>query len=670
MADRSDPRFRGTLPLGRAGDSPGAAADPALAQTFHGPPAADPGLAGTIEVSFTSSATPGESRHTASIPSTQARAYADGVITTVSREVVSPDSEEAGLAVRLPYKSSDVIHRIGSYDVLAELGRGGMGVVYRAYALRLCRPCALKVIIAGVHASQAELIRFQNEAMLAARMQHPHIVSVFDAGEEDGLFYFVMELVEGRPLFDLIEEGSEDNLRIGLRAIAESARALHYAHEKGVIHRDIKPDNILIDAAGHPHITDFGIAKNVEAEVGMTAQGSPMGTPLYMSPEQANGELAAIGPRSDVYSLGATLYELCTGQPPFTGDSAMEILAQVLRDEPPSPREVARRVRKRELPLDLETICLEAMQKDAARRYPSALALAEDIEAYLDDRPIAARPISASERMQKLIRRNRAVFLGAAVVFATLLIVGASFGAVMVSTIQRTSDSLRAQDERAAIDMAGTLERSIRVNMLQGRADVVRELVSKLREDPAISYVDVVRTDRTYAYTDLATRKQVARRLDDPEVIARIGAEHPDLLPKIDEVRSTAFGNIDASRQVSRGLFDYERTAWNEMVENVETVVHTERIAGEPMLTVLKPMENSEKCQACHGEEDEPGYGSNKVRAVLVVKRSQKAVEARIAANKRDTLLVGLSTAGAILLLIWIFGRLFGVRLRRHRFAA
>ncbi len=601
---------------------------------------------------------------------TNARAYADGVLTTVSRESLSPDSAQAARAVQLPYKSSDVIRRIGPYDVLAELGRGGMGVVYKAYSLRLCRLCALKVMIAGDHASEVEIVRFQNEAMLAARMQHPHIVSVFDAGEDEGLFYFVMEFVDGRPLTDYIDDGSEEAMRVGLRAIAESARALHYAHEKGVIHRDIKPDNILIDAQGHPHITDFGIAKNIEVEVGMTAKGALMGTPAYMSPEQANGELAAIGPHSDVYSLGATLYHLCAGQQPFVAPNPYVLLTRILEDEPPSPREIARKVRGRDLPLDLETICLKTVEKDASRRYGSALELAEDLEAYLQDRPIAARPVSAAERLQKLIRRNRAVFVGAAVVFTTLLVVGASFGAVVVSTIQKTSASLRAQDEKAAIDQAETLERSIRVNMLQGRADVVRELVNKLREDPLLSSIEVVRTDRTYAYTDLATRKAVARRLEDEAVLAKIREDYPDLMAKIEEVKTKAFANIDANRRLSPGLFEYDRAAWNQLVEDVETVVEAERIDGEPILTVLKPIENSPKCQACHGEEDEDGYGSNKVRAVLVVKRSQKAVEAQIEANKRSTLYLGLGTAGAILLLVWLFARLFGIRLRRRRFGA
>jgi serine/threonine protein kinase len=602
---------------------------------------------------------------------TNTRAYADGVVTTVSRQSVARDSAEAAKAFQLPYKSSDVVGRLGTYDLLAELGRGAMGVVYRAFSLQLCRHCAVKVMIPGERMSAMDIQRFQNEAMLAARLQHPHIVSVFDAGEDQGWFYIVMELVEGRPLTSLIEDGSPEAMMRGIRTIAEAARALHYAHGKGIVYRDIKPDNILVDADGHPHVTDFGIAKSVDADARMTMRGALVGTPIYMSPEQANGEVAAIGPRSDVYSLGVTLYEMCAGEAPFESDNVYDIIARILADEPPSPRDVSRRRRNRDLPLDLETICLKAIEKDAGRRYQTAQAFAEDIEAYLEDRPISARPISTTERVQKLLRRNRGMFAITAVVFATLLVVGGAFAAVMISTIQQTSASLRTLDEKAARDQAGTLERSIRANMLQGRADVVRELVNKLREDPEISYLEVVRTDRSLAYTDLATLRKVERRVKDQAIRDQIVAKFPQLARSLEDLEDTAFVNIENNRKTGTDFFDYDRTAWNKIIENenLDTVVESSVVNGEAMLTVLKPMENSEQCQACHGGEGESGYGSNRVRAVLVVKRSQKAVEERIEENKRITMMVGGGTVGVILVLVWLFARLFGVRLRRRQFA-
>jgi serine/threonine protein kinase len=704
MADRPDDGPRGTL---RYGENTGAPARPDQGRSYEerlrdtlaqpdlaGPPqgqarARDLGTADTLFTDLGTAATMSGAQSvrdfaatpptgsTAPRAATNTRAYADGVVTTVSRQTVPRDSIDAARAFQLPYKSSEVVGRLGSYDLLVELGRGAMGVVYRAFSLQLCRPCALKVMIPSERMTAVDIRRFQNEAMLAARLQHPHIVSVFDAGEDQGWFYIVMELVDGKPLTRLIEDGSEDAMMRGVRAIALAARALHYAHGKGIVHRDIKPDNILVDNDGNPRITDFGIAKSVEADdARMTMRGMLVGTPIYMSPEQANGEVAAIGPRSDLYSLGVTLYEMCAGEAPFESDNVYDIIARILTDEPPSPRDVARRKLERDLPLDLETICLKAIEKDAASRYQTGQAMAEDIEAYLEDRPISARPVGAAERLQKLVRRNRGMFVIAAVVFATLLVVGGSFAGVMIATIQQTSTSLRVQDEKSALAQANVLERSIRANMLQGRADVVRELVAKLREDKDISRLEVVRTDRTLAYTDLATQRKVQRRLQDPEALRRIRKKFPDLpekFPQIErglqDVVDTAFPNIE-SHTVETRLFDYDRAGWNYIVENVQTVVRSERQGNEPLITVLKPIQNDPQCQVCHGEEEDSSYGPNKVRAVLVVTRSQKEVERQIEENKRITMMVGGGTAGIILLLVWVFARIFGVRLRRRRFAA
>jgi serine/threonine protein kinase/mono/diheme cytochrome c family protein len=695
MADRPDDGPRGTLRYGEKTGAParpdqGHASDDQARDTLvqpelpvsrpaqDAPRSRDLGTADTMYSDLGTAATASERDFAGSThmgtrmprAATNTRAYADGVVTTVSRQSVAKGSVEASRAFQLPYKSSDVVGRLGSYDLLVELGRGAMGIVYKAFSLQLCRPCALKVMIPSERMTAVDIQRFQNEAMLAARLQHPHIVSVFDAGEDQGWFYIVMELVDGKPLTRLIEDGSGEAMMRGIRAIAAAARALHYAHGKGIVHRDIKPDNILVDADGNPHLTDFGIAKSVEADARMTMKGMLVGTPIYMSPEQANGEVSAIGPRSDIYSLGVTLYEMCAGEAPFESDNVYDIIARILSDEPPSPREVSRRKRNRDLPPDLENICLKAIEKDAARRYQTGQALAEDIEAFLEDRPVSARPISAAERLQKLVRRNRGMFVIAAVVFATLLVVGASFAGVMIATIQQTSASLRVQDEKAALDQANILERSIRTNMLQGRADVVRELVNTLRnEDSKISYLEVVRTDRSLAYTDLATKRKVERRLQDPAIWQQLQTKYPELERSFDEVRDTAFGNIE-SRKLDTRLFDYDRAGWNYIVDNVKTVVRAERQGDEPLLTVLKPIENSKQCQACHGDEDDASYGPNKVRAVLVVKRSQKEVERRIEENKRTTMMVGGGTASVILLLVWVFARIFGVRLRRHRFAA
>jgi len=599
------------------------------------------------------------------------RAYADGVFTTVTRDTVSKELLAKAQAVTLPYSSQDVIRRIGSYDILAELGRGGMGVVYKAYSLRLCRPCALKLMIAGEYASEVQLVRFQNEAMLAARLRHPNIVQVFDAGEVDdkgGEFYFVMEFVEGRPLDDLAGDASYSTRDLA-RVIAKTARALEYAHGHGIVHRDIKPDNILVSADGEPHITDFGIAANVKTEKRITNEGALMGTPAYMSPEQINGEIARIGPASDQYSLGASLFHMVTGREPFTAETTIDLLIKAMGEDAPMASAVAKAHSKRDVELDLDTIIAKTLEKKTGDRYGSLGALADDLEAYLEDRPIAARPVSGAERLRKLIRRNRAAFVVSAVVFTTLLVVGAAFGAVTVFNIERTSETIREQDRQAGLEQAATLERAIRVNMLQGRADVVRELVTTLRDDPKAKSIDVVRVDRSFAYTDKSTAKDVVRRLSRPGYLDKILKLFPEFDAKIKEAKRLALPYIDKNAKLPGDVFAYDTGKWNAMVEKAEPQTLQETIDGEPVLTVFKPIKNSEKCQVCHGAEDEAGYSNNHVRAVLVVRRSQKTVEDRIEENKSTTRTVGIGTAGAILALVFLFARIFGLRFRRRRYA-
>lgn len=595
------------------------------------------------------------------------RRYRDGRLTTATGDPVTP-SNASEAYLELPYASTDVLMRIGSYDVIAQVGKGGMGVVYKAFSIRLGRMCAVKVMRAGEDASAIEIVRFQNEAMLAARLSHPNIVPVFDAGEADDIFYFVMEFVEGRSFSDLIEQGDEASLRTGLAALAKVADALHFAHGHGIVHRDVKPDNILLTADGEPRITDFGIAVSATDHADVKRQGL-VGTPYYMPPEQANNEPGAVGPLSDVYSLGATLYHLLTGRVPFEGQNVMSVLLAVVRSEPTPPSQVAAAKLGRQIPPDLETICLKAMEKEASRRYASAKAFADDLRAYLEDRPISARPIGASERFQKLLRRNRAIFAGAVILLSVLMLMTVAFGSVLVFNIHQTSESLRDLDRGAALNQAFTLERAIRVNMLQGRADLARQLVTKLREDPNLNKLLVVRTDQTIAYTDLNTRRAVERRLSDDKVVDWIKAEHPELLPSVEEVRSKAFVNIDANVRDDERTFDYDRTDWLGLLKTKQPLTVEREIDGEPVLMVLKPIENSDKCQVCHGEVGEDVYGDdNAVRAVLVVFRSQKEVEARIRENQLTTALVGLATTGVFVVLLLLFARLFGIGFRPRQF--
>ncbi len=274
--------------------------------------------------------------------------------------------------------------RFGPYLLVDEIARGGMGVVYRAHDPRLKRQVALKMILSGQLAGADDVRRFRTEAEAAAGLDHPGIVPIFEIGEVDGQHYFTMKLVEGGSLGQAAPRLGKDP-RAAAKLMAEVARAVDYAHQRGILHRDLKPANILLDTEGRPHVTDFGLAKRA-GDVGMTASGSVMGTPAYMPPEQAAGNVRTLTAAADVYSLGAMLYDLLAGRPPFKAESVMQTLMDVMEKEPPSVRSFNRAVDR-----DLETIALKCLQKDPARRYASAAAMADDLERWLDGRSISAR---------------------------------------------------------------------------------------------------------------------------------------------------------------------------------------------------------------------------------------------------------------------------------------
>jgi WD40 repeat protein/tRNA A-37 threonylcarbamoyl transferase component Bud32 len=286
------------------------------------------------------------------------------------------------------------------HEILGELGRGGMGVVYKARHIRLKRFVALKMILAGSHAAPEVSARFLREAEAVARLRHPNVVQVYDFGTHEGMSYLCLEYLEGGSLADRIKAGLE-TARQSAQTVVALARAVQAAHEQGVLHRDLKPANVLLAADGTPKITDFGLAKN--ADSGITATGEVLGTPSYMAPEQAEGKVQEVGPPVDVYALGAVLYELLTGRPPFKGVTPADTLRRVLDDEPIPPRRL-----RPDVPRDLENICLKCLEKRPARRYTSALALSDDLERFLADRPTQARPVGALAHAARWSRRHRA----------------------------------------------------------------------------------------------------------------------------------------------------------------------------------------------------------------------------------------------------------------------
>jgi TolB-like protein/Flp pilus assembly protein TadD len=331
------------------------------------------------------------------------------------------DSDEAVAGIDDAGSPMPMLMDFGDYELLEQIGRGGQGIVFRARQKSLNRIVALKVIGLGRWATEAHLKRFRLEAEAAARLEHPGIVPIYEVGERDGSCYFSMRFVEGGQL-DAILKREPMPIRQAAELIAKVARTVHYAHEHRILHRDIKPGNILLDANGEPHLTDFGLARLVETESTVTRTMEVLGTPSYMAPEQAVGNNAAISSGTDVYGLGAVLYQLLTGQPPFAGGTTYETIKLLLDTEPRQPRLLNPKIDR-----DLSTICLKCLEKDPQRRYSSALALAEDLERWLKHEPIQARHTGVFARGRKWVRRNPTT----GVLIASLVALAAAVGVIV-----------------------------------------------------------------------------------------------------------------------------------------------------------------------------------------------------------------------------------------------
>jgi tetratricopeptide (TPR) repeat protein len=414
-----------------------------------------------------------------------------------------------------------------------------MGVVYKARQVKLDRPVAVKVIL-GLHdADPGRLLRFRTEAQAMARLRHPHIVQVYEVGEQDGAPYFAMEYVDGGSLAQKLN-GAPLPPRAAAGLVEAAARAMHYAHQQGVVHRDLKPSNVLLTADGAPKVTDFGLAKLL-GEAGQTASGAVMGTPSYMPPEQAAGQSAQSGPLVDVYALGAILYECLTGRPPFRAATDLGTLAQVLRDDPVPPRRLAPAT-----PRDLDSICLKCLDKSPGRRYATAGVLAEDLRRFLAGDPITARPVGALEWAAKWARRHRGVVWTAAVVGM------AAFVALAVSTVllwrekEATKAALARADaknrwaRRAVNDMYEEVAEKwldhendmtdVQLQFLHKAAEYYEELVREQSTDPA------ERLEAGIAYLRLAQLGESSGRSEEAFADFRraialfegLAAEHPE----------------------------------------------------------------------------------------------------------------------------------------------
>ena len=399
--------------------------------------------------------------------------------------------------------------RFGDYELLEEVARGGMGVIYRARQVSLNRIVALKMILSGQFASKQEVLRFRSEAEAAATLQHPNVVRIHETGERDGHHYFSMDYVEGRTLADLARDGP-----LSAQRAAEYARSLagtiHYAHSQGVLHRDLKPSNVIIDRNDQPRITDFGLAKRVRGDFGVTVTGQALGSPNFMPPEQTSAKSGKVGPASDVYGIGAVLYCLLTSRPPFHAETIEELLLLLRDADPVSPR-----LLNPSVPRDLETICLKCLEKDPARRYSSAQALADELGRFLREQPIAARPLRATAKFLRW-RRRRPAIAALSLTVLLLLIAVAISSTVAAWRVNRA----RTSEQRANRDLRDTVS-SLELQRAESffrdgdAGTAVAHLASMLRRDSsnhiAASRLISALVHRNWALRDPATMHHTGR---------------------------------------------------------------------------------------------------------------------------------------------------------------
>jgi eukaryotic-like serine/threonine-protein kinase len=475
--------------------------------------------------------------------------------------------------------------RIPGYDVEALLGRGGMGIVYKARHRSLNRPVALKMLIAGSYAGPPERARFQREAEAVASLRHANIVAVYDVGDHDGCPFFTMELLEGGSLAQVLA-GAPQPARNVAALVVMLAEAVQVAHQAGIVHRDLKPGNILLTAEATPKVADFGLARQLEGESALTLSGTRIGTPSYMAPEQLVGKAGTIGPAADIYGLGALLYEMLTGRPPFRGETAAETERQVIHEEPVSPSRLNTKV-----PRDLETICLKCLSKEPERRYATAAALADDLRRFGEGRPIAARPVARPERALRWMRRNPTA---TALIVTAALLLGLSSAAglrewglamrrraELVQWSERLSRVTNLQNEGRFDEARGILQQPD-----PGIASLRKQIEQALANLDLVETLDAIRLSRGWTtrgnaidyaessrrYTDVFRERGLGDLREDPDrVAARLKASpvNKALVAALDDWAACADKN--ARDWVLRVVRRMDPDPWRDRVRDPDT---------------------------------------------------------------------------------------------------
>jgi serine/threonine protein kinase len=576
---------------------------------------------------------------------------------TVSMEAARLIGHSPPALIRWPAGEGGERPTVPGYEILRELGRGGMGVVYQARQLGLDRTVALKMVLAGIHADPKDLARFRAEAAAIARLRHPNIVQIYDVGETAGQPYLVLEFVAGGSLAQRLQ-GTPQPVRPAAQLVETLARAVHAAHTKGVIHRDLKPANVLLQiadgrlplekqdgaAAGQsaignlksaiPKITDFGLAKCTDGDGeasdrrGPTVTGEILGTPNYMAPEQAMAPRQPVGPAADVYALGAVLYELLTGRPPFTGETPLAIVLQVLHDEPVSVTSLRPNV-----PRDLETICLKCLRKEPRKRYGSALELAEDVQRFLRDEPIRARSLMPAEKLWRWVRRHP---LPAALLAAGLL------GPVVALTVLSllSAQLVRSNALESAAQQAELLE--------QANNEYSR-IVTRVEQAQYPVNKTVPPTPNTVPLSIPATFLH-----DVGEQLAQTSKTG---------VRVRQYSDYPFPWRADGGpRDDFERAALLRLRQSKgqQSVHEFTEIGGQRVVRYAQARVMQRTCVECHNthpQSPRKDWQEGDVRGVLVIIRPLDKDEARVGAALRLALLLSAVVSGLLLggsmLVVW-----------------